>query len=56
MKEKIVQMLVSDSRIRNYNKEPTLANAKKCITAYEEVVQFILWELDEAKQSETTSF
>lgn len=52
LKQRLVERLANDQRIRNYNKEPNLQNAEKCIKAYQEAIQEFMKEYEEqSKQS-----
>jgi len=47
LKQRLVERLANDQRIRNYNKEPNLQNVEKCIKAYQEAIQEFMKEYEE---------
>lgn len=38
LKTMLIEIISSDQRIRDYEKDPTLSNAHRCINAYKEAV------------------
>ena len=47
LKQRLVERLANDQRIRNYNTNPTTENAEKCIKAYQEAIQEFMKEYEE---------
>ena len=46
-KETLINIIASDPRIRNYNKDSSIDNLKKAVIAYEEIVKEFCKQYDE---------
>jgi len=46
-KETLVNIIATDPRIRNYNKDPSVDNLQKAVTAYEEAIKEFCKKYDE---------
>lgn len=50
-KEKLIELIAKDKRIRDYNAKPTHENLKKAVIAYEEIVKEFCKEYDQSEKT-----